>query len=129
MKKSFLLIFISAISIVIIQNACKKDKAKITLPVAVGFCDTITYSKHIAPIVASSCAISGCHKSGSTGSSADAIASCADLQNEFTNKNLTYTSTSILGKSLNMSGPSYAGLTPTQINLFVCWLEKNAPCN
>ncbi len=45
-------------------SSCEKKvgKVPVTAPVAVGFCDTVTYSKHIKPIVDTKCV--SCHNPG-----------------------------------------------------------------
>ncbi|MBX3163902.1 MAG: hypothetical protein KF900_05435 [Bacteroidetes bacterium] len=45
-----------------IFNACTKDVGKLpTASVTPTGCDTVTYTKHIKPIIDMNCALSGCH--------------------------------------------------------------------
>ncbi len=57
-KNKLLLIFSSCIAAVAIISSCAKDEGKIPV-VTVSACDTITYTKHIKPIIDSSCI--SCH--------------------------------------------------------------------
>jgi hypothetical protein len=130
-KNSVLLITTVCCAVLLVYNSCKKDKSQpvVAMPNAIDTCSAITYSKTIAPIITTSCAIgSSCH---GTGSSHVAFTNYASVLAEVSNVKLSYTSSpaAILGKTLDMSGSSYAQLSSSQINQFICWLKNGAPNN
>lgn len=52
---------------VLLLLSCDKKVGKkpvVSVPLPAGACDTITYTKHIKPIMALKCSVAGCHVSG-----------------------------------------------------------------
>ena len=128
MKKQLVLFLVMLISTALIYSACKKEKAQAvqTTVTTVDTCASITYSKTISVIVTNYCSTgSGCH---GTGSSNGVFTSYAAINSEISNGKLTYSTNpnAVIGKSLDMSGSSYANLTASQINEFICWLKNGA---
>ncbi len=80
-------------------------------------CDTVTYAKHIAPIMAAEC--NGCHNSPprSNLSNYAGVKSEVDA-NRFKQK-------VVVDKTMPQGG----ALTPKQLQLISCWLDKGAPNN
>lgn len=86
-----------------------------------GACDTITYAKHIKPIIDAKCATPGCHITGGAGNG------------DFT------THSGVLSKvgtgafklrvfdSPTNPMPQSGQLPQTELNLIKCWLDKGAP--
>lgn len=91
-----------------------------TPPPAASFCDTITYAKHIKPIIDANCATPGCHVQGGTGN--------GDLT--------TYSGVSAKVQSGSFKNrvfdspsnpmPQSGMLPQNQLNIIKCWLDKGA---
>lgn len=64
--KKYILLFVTMVSVVTV--ACLKDQAAQikTVVAQPSSCDTITYSKHIQPLMDTYCAYSGCHSSNNS---------------------------------------------------------------
>ena len=89
-------------------------------------CDTVTFTKHIKPIIVANCAISGCHVSGffmgdfATDTYAGINAKIPSGKFRGRVVDLTITPTMPYGMP---------PLAPAQIDLIKCWLEAGAPNN
>lgn len=106
--------------------SCTNKKGKITPstsgPASSGInsCDTITYAKHIAPIMNSSCV--SCHSAGNP---------LGDLTN-YSGVKLKVDGGSFKQKVLvdkTMPKSPVAPLTQKQLEMIQCWLDKGAPNN
>ena len=127
LKNSILMIAVIGSGTLIIQNSCKKDKAQpisssSTVVITTGLCDTISYTKHIAPIVLS-CGQSGCHDA----SPRHIITNYTQLKSEVSSGYVTISSTNnhVLGNSKDMT--LQAGLTSSQNAWMKCWIDKGMP--
>lgn len=68
MKRNLLVLALSSsILTIVLISSCTKDEGKLpvqtTPPPTASACDTVTYTKHIKPIIETNCALSGCHAS------------------------------------------------------------------
>jgi hypothetical protein len=96
-------------------------------PPPVGFCDTITYNKHIKKIIAANCAIPTCHVPGGSGNG------------DFTSHSGVSAKVSSgmfkmrvfdppAGDPSLMPPPANGGKLPqAQLDLIKCWMDKGAP--
>jgi hypothetical protein len=117
-KISFLAM--ALVATLFLPNSCTKDKGKqpvsSTPPPAAGACDTITYSKHIKPIIDMNCALSGCH----AGTTSNPLFTSYDLVKDRADAGRI--------KARAIDGPSFmppSGRLPqAQIDLISCWLES-----
>ncbi len=129
MKKNLLFVMVIVVAALLMNNACKKDKAQAIVATAnvPDTCSAITFTKTIMPIITTSCATgSKCHGAGS---SHNVYSNYASISSEVTNGFLTVSSNQILGKGIDMTGPLNGNLTQSQINQFICWLNSGAPNN
>jgi hypothetical protein len=79
-------------------------------------CDTISWEKHILPLISNSCAVSGCH---------DGIARLDWRDYDEVKKS----SQLIRIKTQDRSMPVDATLSLKQIETISCWVNKGAPDN
>lgn len=107
----------------LIFYACDKkvgELPKAPPPPAPGFCDTITFAKHIKPIIDQSCATPGCHVQGGGGSGDFATYSGVSAKVQTGSfKNRVF-------DSPNNPMPPSGKLPQAQLNLIKCWLDKGA---
>jgi hypothetical protein len=80
-------------------------------------CDTVTYLKHIAPIMTAEC--NGCHNNPPRVN----ISTYAGIKGEVDNGN--FKQKVVVNKTMPQGGT----LTPKQLELIACWLDKGAPNN
>ena len=83
-------------------------------------CTTIKFSTDIAPIVAASCATTGCHDAGSVVGDYTSYAGLEDRA-----KNGIMKQEVVVDKTMPKSG----SLTQDEIDKFECWLDAGAPDN
>lgn len=102
-------------------TGCVKDVGKLPAtspPVAANFCDTISYSKHVKPIIANGCSTQGCHDNGSLNGDYTTYAGLLIKVNNGSFKSRVF----------NKNNPMPAsGLLPKeQLDVLQCWLDKGA---
>lgn len=104
--------------------ACTKDigQSPDLVEKQINGCDTITFTKHIKPIITNYCATSGCHQAG---------AQSPDLSN-----NAIIQSQALAGRIkarlIDQSDmPPVGSPVPStdEINMIKCWLEAGSPLN
>lgn len=102
--------------------SCVKDSAKMipAVTVSVNFCDTITFSKHIKPIINNNCATSGCHVMGGSGDGD--FTGYSGLKAKVDNGKFKLR----VFDSPNNPMPAAGMLPPDQLSLIKCWLDKGA---
>lgn len=113
MKK---IIFLFTVAASIVTVGCLKDQAAQVKTVVVpsGACDTITYAKHIQPLMNNYCAYSGCHASGN--------APRVPLT--------TYAEVSLQAASIDnhvftlQDMPVGGGMTTAELQQLRCWLDN-----
>lgn len=117
------------ISSTIITTSCLKKQAKklstttTNNTTTVGYCDTITYSKHIAPIV-TLCSTTGCHD----GAPRVLLTNYSQVKNAIDGGQITINSNGhIMGNGKDMSAT--AGTTTNQDNWFKCWKDNGTKNN
>lgn len=106
------------ISAVAMFSTCRSDKG--INPDLLVKCDTITYSKNIAPIITSSCAFPDCHNAGSPNgdySTYDGLKAKA--------ANGTLRNRVLVVADM----PKVGTLTLIQRQMIKCWIESGAPNN
>ena len=106
------------IAALLVASSCLKEKAKVTVQVTVppvGACDTITYTKHIKPIIDNNCATAGCHVAGAQ---FPPLTAYADVKDIATNGSLKLRVITLQ----NM--PASAPLSQTDMNTIQCWLDN-----
>lgn len=118
------LLNISAVAISLITLiACTKDVGpNPDLVVKPTGCDTITFTKHIKPIITNYCAKSGCHVTG---------AQSPDFSNDLTLQSQAQAGR-IKARLIDQNDMPPAGNpSPTndEITSIKCWLEAGAPLN
>ncbi len=107
--------------------ACTNKKGKVTpstnKPSAgSSACDTVTYAKHVLPIINASCAFSGCHVAGFPLGDFTSYAGVKIKVDEGKIRQKV-----LLDKS--MPKTPTPPLTQKQLDIISCWLEKGAPNN
>lgn len=121
MKKALILTSCMAVCIFLVSS-CSKDKdSGGSTPFTVD-CNTVTnksFAAHVSPIIQSSCAISGCHASGST-NGPGALTSYAEIAGAATNI-----------RSAVSTGrmPQTGTLSSAQKSSIICWIDSGAPNN
>lgn len=111
--------FLSAAVIALLFTMCTQKKGKIAPVVAptANACDTVKYSKHIAPIMSQAC---GCHGPGFFK---------GDLTN-YAGVKLKVDDGSFKREVItNKTMPQGSTLSARQLELISCWLDKGAPNN
>lgn len=122
-KRKLLASTILVITLGLFLSNCDKKVGKLegnTPPPAVGFCDTITFAKHIKPIINANCAIPSCHVSGGAGNGD--LTTYSGLLVKVNNgsfKNRVF-------DSPNNPMPTSGKLPQKQLDLIKCWLDKGA---
>jgi hypothetical protein len=103
--------------------ACKNENNETKFPVVItkiNSCDTITYSRHIKPIIIVTCAInSGCHGTGSAQGDFNTYPTMQPFISQFKQR-LIITQDMPKGS---------APLPQAQLDLFACWLEAGGKNN
>lgn len=120
-------LLIAAGLVVLVIFSCTNKKGKMvpssnnpTTSSGTNSCDTITYAKHIAPIMSSSC--NSCHSAGNP---------LGDLTN-YSGVKLKVDDGSFKQKVLvdkTMPKSPVAPLSQKQLDMIQCWLNKGAPNN
>lgn len=122
-KKNTLLTVTLFSSLLLLLSNCDKKIGKreaATTPPPVGFCDTITYAKHIKPIIDNNCATPGCHVSGGSGNGDfTGYSGVLTKVNNGSFKNRVF-------DSPNNPMPASGMLPQKQLDLIKCWLDKGA---
>jgi hypothetical protein len=120
MQKAFLVLTILGFSVFIISS-CSKDSSggggNTTLD-----CNTVTnkaFAADVSPIIQSSCAISGCHASGSTNGPGQ-LTNYAEIFSARAN----IRSAVAAGRM-----PKTGSLSTAQKNSILCWVDSGAPNN
>jgi hypothetical protein len=124
-QKQILIIGFLIISTAIITSSCLKKQAEKLSPTTtnntntVGYCDTIKYAKHIAPIV-SLCGSSGCHNAAPR----VLLTNYTQVKNAIDGGQITINTANkhIMGNGKDMSAT--AGTTTEQDNWFKCWKDN-----
>lgn len=121
MKLSYIIAIVIIMSAVV---ACTKDIGPNPdlIPKTSESCDTVTFTKHIRPIVTNYCAISGCHVAG---------AQSPDLSDDNTLK-AQADGGRIKARLIDQNDmPPFGNPAPTgaEIDLIKCWLNAGAPLN
>ena len=118
-------IFFVAAGIAVIALAfnagCAKDVGKLPVaspPVTVSFCDSISYNKHVKPIIATNCATPGCHNAGSVNGDYTTYAGLLIKVNNGSFKNRVF--------NANNPMPASGLLPKAQLDVLQCWLDKGA---
>jgi len=116
------LIFLGSATLILsaVLYGCVKDKGNqpivTTPPPPPDACDTITYAKHIKPIVDMNCALSGCH----AGTTSNPLFTSYELFKDRADAGRI--------KARAIDGPSFmppSGKLPqAQLDLITCWLEN-----
>lgn len=104
--------------------SCVKDVGKLpvaTAPVTVGFCDSITYNKHIKPIITNNCAIPSCHIAGGTGTGN--FTSFDELKEKVSSGKFKLR---VMDKPNNNPMPASGQLPQAELDIIQCWLDKGA---
>lgn len=111
------------LSLVLVLSNCDKKVGKrpgTTPPPPVGFCDTITFAKHIKPIIDASCATPGCHVNGGGGSGDFTV-----YANILSKVNAGSFKMRVFDSPQNPM-PASGMLPQKQLDLIKCWLDKGA---
>ena len=117
-----LFLFLTSLSFLIIGISCTKDVGPNPdlIPKSTEACDTVTFSKHIKPLITNYCATTGCHLPGSQSpdlSDNNIIQSQADR---------------IKARLIDQNDmPPSGSPVPTgdEVNSIKCWLNAGAPLN
>ncbi len=100
--------------------ACTKQKGTVDPTIVNG--DTITYTKHILPLVTKNCAISGCHNAASRQSGVELPVMIKQLADGGRIRaRVIHGSPSFM--------PATGKLSALEMNIMKAWLDKNAPMN
>jgi hypothetical protein len=114
------------VMIALLSN-CDKKVGKVPVTTApttptVGQCDSITFAKHIKPIINSNCAIPGCHTAGYVNGD---FTTYAGLETKVTSGKFKLRVFDSPGDPMPASGM----LPQSQLNIIKCWLDKGHPNN
>ena len=109
---------IAFITSLLLIASCTYENAETRFPKGNINCDTVSFSKHIKPIIETQCALNNCHNANSK-------------NGDFTTYNLMSTKISKFSNRLLVlqDMPQNSSLTPTERELFDCWLQKGGPNN
>jgi hypothetical protein len=96
-------------------------------PPPVGFCDTVTYNKHIKKIINTSCAIPTCHVPGGNGNGD--FTSYAGVSSKVSSGIFKQRVMDPPPGDPNLMPPLSNGgkLPQAQLDLIQCWIDKGAP--
>jgi hypothetical protein len=131
MKQKIILIIMMFIASTIITTSCLKKQAKkltqttVSNSTTVGFCDTITYAKHIAPIITMCNTGSSCHNAAPR----ILLTNYTQVKNAIDGGQITINTSNkqIMGGGKSMS--NYAGTTTLQDDWFTCWKDNGLKNN
>lgn len=112
-------VIFSTVALAVLLTACDKKEGKLPEPepVAKLSCDTITYTKHIKPIIDANCALSGCH----AGTTSNPLLTSYDLVKDRADAG-RIKSRAIDASPSQMPPSPAAPLTAEQKELINCWL-------
>lgn len=120
MKKALILLAYAGVA-ASLGTACSKDKTTSNPPFTVN-CSTVTnkaFAADVSPIIQSSCAISGCHASGSTNG-----------PGELTNYLQISSAASNIRSAVSTGRmPQTGTLSSAQKSSIICWIDSGAPNN
>lgn len=117
-------ISVVAISLITLA-ACTKDVGpNPDLVVKPTGCDTVTFAKHIKPIIDSKCV--SCHINGTSSGAPGDFTIFNDLQSKALNGSIKARVIDQLPSVMPQGGPP---LPQDQLDLIKCWLEAGAPNN
>lgn len=122
--KEFLKILV-LVALVAGMNSCYYDNPPEPVPFD---CVDVSYSAHVAPIWAKSCATTGCHDPGNH----EPDLSAENAYNVLLGDgwvNFTFPEESEIYKSLNEGMPPNGPLSPLDKQLVLCWIEAGARNN
>lgn len=107
--------------LLVVAWACTHDKGlNPALLAKSGTCDSISYAKHIVPLINTQCATVGCHSSGSgNGDFTAYVGVKAKVDNNTFNNRVV-----VLGDM-----PPGGALQSADLEKIKCWLGKGAPNN
>ena len=117
-------IFTVITTLILLSAACSKDigpNPDLIVKTS-SACDSITFTKHIKPIVTNYCAVSGCHEAGGQS---------PDLSNDNTLQGQAQAGR-IKARLIDQNDMPPAGSpapTSDEISYIKCWLEAGAPLN
>jgi hypothetical protein len=125
MKSSVKLLFVAFIlaGIGTTYFACTKDRAKAIPPAPVAVCDTmkVTYTKHIAPLLAAKCgSVGGCHSAAIQ----DGGVNLSDYANTLLSAKNNTLRTSTIDQSSKPMPKGGSKLPNSEIQLLDCWLKN-----
>jgi len=119
-KNTIISLFTLTVVTGLFTSSCSKDEGKIPQETpTVALCDTITYTKHIKPIVDLNCAISGCHD----GTNSRPLLSTYDQVKDRADAG-RIKARAIDPTSSPMPPASQTPLTSDQKKLISCWLDN-----
>lgn len=119
MKKNKILFFMFLVGIIAVASCGKDDDDGGDGDLD---CTTVTFSGVIAPIIANSCAVAGCHNSSATAMVGD-YTTYAGLEERAKNGTMEFEVIT------EMTMPVTGSLTQTELDQFQCWLDAGAPDN
>ena len=115
MKRIIVTFFVAAV-----LYACSKSNAGGDGTVTTPTCDgTKSFTSDVLPIFQSSCAISGCHATGSV----NGPGALTSYQQIFNNR------TAIRSAVASGTMPKTGSLSPAQKNTILCWIDAGAASN
>jgi hypothetical protein len=120
MRKAIFILF-TAISVGTIVSSCSKDSGGGNNTFTVD-CNTVTnklFGAHVAPIIQSSCAISGCHAAGSTNGPGPLTS----------HPEIAAAASRIKTAVANGSMPKNSSLSSSQKSSIICWVDAGAQNN
>ncbi|MEQ1666535.1 MAG: hypothetical protein ABL927_14315, partial [Bdellovibrionales bacterium] len=104
------------IGLSLLVYSCTKENYETKFKVVVGPCDSITFSKHIKPIIDLQCAsASGCHEGNSSNGDFTAYDLMAPKISKFNQRVL-----------ITKDMPKGGALSVDQLSMITCWLDKGA---
>ncbi|MBI3501569.1 MAG: hypothetical protein HY063_07230 [Bacteroidetes bacterium] len=127
MKKILFALFV--ILFFVLQNSCVKDVGplpriqNVTPP---GFCDTITWTKSIQPIIQTSCINPGCHNPSAGNYSGYDLTTYALVKAKADAGRIQ---ARVIDGNVNGWMPQAGPLPQTQRDKISCWLQAGAPNN
>lgn len=123
MKKNKVVFSACFFILIFLLSNCDKQVGKVekSAPPQVGACDTITYVKHIQPILVSSCGLgsSGCHNSVGGGGDLNNYAQVKAIGENGKLKNRVIDGVPSI---MPQGGPK---LPQSQLDLIQCWITNN----
>lgn len=121
-KKNLLTSTALIITLGLFMGNCDKKVGKLegSAPPPVGLCDTITFTKHIKPIIEQNCSTIGCHVSGGSGNGD--FTSFSELKSKVTAGTFKLR----VFDSPNNPMPASGKLPQKQLDVIQCWLDKGA---